>query len=268
MNNFTSLLIFETKKFFKPFLIFSTIWMLMIFLFMSFFDSIKQNAQQIIDLYASFPKELLQAVGKDSTSITNIYGYVGSAIMLYLFLSGCILVIFVVSNSLSQEISNHNILFLLSKPISRLKIYTAKFFAIFINIVLSDLLLFLSLVVSIKILTKETEVDYHIFILIFLALFILQFFFMSVAELIGAKLNSGKTTAIVSFLIILSYLFNLISGMSENAGFLKYISPNFYVGLEKISETRELKFENIAIIVLAIGLIIVGGYLFKNKDIE
>lgn len=265
---FTSLLKFEFSKYFKPTMIFNIVWILLIFLFMSFFDSISQNAAQLDQLYAAFPKEIMEIFGKSANSLSSIYGYFGTQIMLYIILSGCIFTVFSSANSISKEIGNSNILFLLSKPVSRLQIYFAKLVSIILNLVLSNFILFLGTILAIKIFTSQQNLDLQFFVLSYLALFILELFFLSIAQLIGMKLNNSKTVAISSLLVIVSYLLKILSGLSNKADALKYLSVNFYLDLQNLQLDKSLKNESFIVLIVSIGLIIWAGYLFKKRDIE
>lgn len=265
---FRSLLTFETIKYLKVCLYFTITWICLIFLFLAFFDSIKQNATELTALYASFPKELLDTFGKGIDSITSIYGYFGNQIMLYIVISGCIFTVFITSNSLASEIGNRNILFLLSKPISRLKIYSAKFIAIVISLLASNVVLLITTIIAIKILTKENNLDLNFFVLIYIALFILELFFLGLSELLGSKLSSGKVGAIGSLFVIFSYLLNILSGLSDKATELKYLSPNYYLDLASIAVNKALKPEAMLILILGLVFVSIGGYLFKRRDIN
>ncbi len=263
-----SLLKFETLKNFKTSLYFTITWIALSFLFMGFFEPIRQNSDQLTQLYASFPKELLEVFGKGIESLTSIYGYFGNQIMIYIVLSGCIFFIFMSANSLSGEIGNRNILFLLSKPLSRLQIYSAKLFAVLINVLISNLILLASTLLAINFLTKETNLDLGFFILVFVALTILEFFFIGLSELIGSKFASGRAIALGSLYVIVGYLFNTLSGLSDQASFLKYLSPNHYLDLVAISTDRVLKPEALLILIVGIFFTVIGAYIFKKRDIN
>lgn len=268
MDEFKSILKFETVKTIKPFIYFTVVWIALIFLFMSLFDTILKSSDQLIQLYSTFPKELMQAFGKGIDSLTSIYGYFGNQIMLYLVLSGCIFTVFIASNSVAKEVENKSILFLLSKPVSRLQIYTAKFLAILISLLVSNLVLSVATVASIKLLTSQHGLDWGFFVLVYIALFILELFFAGLAELIGSKFGSGKAIALASLYVVASYLLNILSGLADVAKPLKYLSANYYLDLAALSAEKALKPEGILILILAVVFIIIGGYIFTKKDIN
>lgn len=235
--------------------------------FLAFFDGIKANADGILQLYETLPKELLQTFGKDPLSITNIYGYFGNAITLYLFFSSCIFVIFLTINSLLGEINNKSIPFVLSKPISRNSIYWGKNLAIVINSAITNIVLALSTILLIRVLTKETELDYGYFAIIYFGLFVMQLFFIGVAQVFSLKFSS-RATALVSFSVVLSYMVHLVSGFALGADFLKYLSPNYYVNFDEIATTRNFNPSALIVLFLGIALIWLGSVIFRRKDIE
>jgi len=265
---FGSLLKFETKRNFKNFLYFTIIWVLLIFLFMSFFDALKQSSAQIEQLYSTFPKELMSALGKTPESLTSIYGYIANQIMIYMILSGCIFTVFLSSGSIAGEIANRNIIFLLSKPLSRFKIYIAKTISIILNLILSNAILSVATILAIKIFTKEDNLDINFFILIYIALFLLELFFLGFAQFVGIRFNNGKAIAFGSLLVIVFYLLKVLSGITEQADKLKYLSLNYYIDLQNIIDTRAIKADAWIVLILAIIFIILGAFAFRRKDID
>jgi len=265
---FRALLSFETNKYLKVSIYFTIVWIFLLLLYLSFFDVIKDSADQIEQLYAAMPKELIEAFGKGMDSMTTIYGYIGNQVAMYLSLSGCILAVSMAAGSIAGEIGNRNILFLLSKPISRLQIYAAKFIAIVSSLFVSNIILLGITILSINLLTKETDLDLGIFALVYLAIFLLELFFVGLTELLGSKFNSGKAIAICSLVVIVSYLLNVLAGLSEQAEWLKYFSPNFYLDTAGIAIGSGFKVESILIIVLSVVFVIAGGYLFRKRDIN
>lgn len=265
---FRALLSFETNKYLKSTIYFTIVWIFFIFLFLSFYDVIKQSADQIEQLYATMPKELIEAFGKGMDSMASIYGYIGNQVVLYLVLSGGIFAVSMASGSIAGEIGNRNLLFLLSKPISRLQIYSAKFIAIITSLFVSNVVLLLTTIIAIKLLTKENDIDLGIFILIYLAIFLLEVFFATLTELLGSKFTSGKAIAFVSLAVIVSYLLNILSGLSEQADSLKYLSPSYYLDTAAIAVDGILRPESVLIVVLSIVFVIMGGYWFRKRDIN
>lgn len=267
MNGFKQILKFETIKHVKSFSIFTVTWVAIMAIFLAFFDGIKASTDGLMQLYETLPKELLQAFGKDMLTITNIYGYFGNAIILYLLLSSCIFVIILAINSLHGEISNKGLTFLHSKPLSRNSIYFGKTLAIVINSFITNILLCIASIILVQTLTKEAELDYIYFVIIFFGLFVMQLFFVGVAQIVSLKFSS-RATALVSFSVILSYLLHLISGFALGADFLKYITPNYYVNFDEIAVTRSFNPSSLLVLLVGIILIWIGSIIFRNKDIE
>lgn len=267
MKGFKHILVFELAKHAKSFFYFLVAWTAIIAVFLAFFEGLQANTEGILKLYETLPKELLQTFGKDPLTITNIYGYFGNAITLYLFLSSCVFVAVISISTLSGEVNNKSILFLQSKPVSRNSIFFGKIFAIIINSFLLNLVLAVVTIILVSILTNETDLNYGYFLMIFSGLFMMQLFFIGLAQVISLRFSS-KATTIVSFLVIISYLIHLISGFASQADFLKYFSPNYYINFDEIAATQTLGPSSIIIFVLAILLVWIGSLIFSKKDIE
>lgn len=267
MNGFKHILQFEIIKSSRAFIYFFITWVIIIAVFLAFFDGIKANADGILQLYETLPKELLQTFGKDPLSITNIYGYFGNAITLYLYLSSCILVIFISINSITGEINNKSITFLQSKPVSRNSIFFGKILAIVINSFITNLLLAFATIIIVNVFTNEDDLNNTFFFIVFSGLFIMQLFFLGLAQIISLRFSS-KATTLVSFSVIISYLIHLVSGFSKQADFLKYFSPNYYLNFDDMAVSQTISPSSIIILLLAILFIWIGSLLFRTKDIE
>lgn len=265
---FLALLSFESARYFKVTSYFTVTWIFLIFLFMSFFESIKGSSEQLAEIYKTMPPELLDVFGKGLDSLANVHSYFINQIMLYLLLSGCIFFVFITANSLSTAITNRNILFLLSKPVGRFKIYYAKVLALIINLVISNAILLSSSLIAISITTQEKNYDTAYFVLAFFVLTITEFFFIALTEALGAKYSSNKAIALASVYVIIGYLISVLTGLAKEAEFLKYLSPNYYTDLAFVSDTRGLRPEILLLIVLSLVLIALGWYFFQKRAID
>lgn len=259
---------FEIFRQLKNALVFSVVWSMMIVLFMSLYDTIKASSDQLSQLYASFPKGLLDAFGKGQSSLTSLDGYFANQITIYLFITGSIFAIFLVVGTLAREIENKNIIFLLSKPISRASIYFTKLTAIVGGLALTNVILFAVTVLAIKLLTSEPNLDIKFIILNYLAIWMMEILFVGIAALISMLFGSGKATGFGSMLVLFSYLINVMSALAEQVNFLKYLSFNHYLDPALLNTQRVLQPESIFIPLLGIVLILVAYRIFQRKDIS
>lgn len=263
-----ALISFEVKRKLKTTLIFCLVWIGFFILFLSFFDSLKASGEELAKLYETFPKELLQALGKDLEQVTNIYGYFSYSIMLYLVISGSILSVVMLCNSITGEIANGNIVFLISKPISRTKIFVAKYLSLIINLLIGNFILGCAAYIIVRLLTQEDSFNIFYIKHIFFLMLLLELFFATFGLFIATLTNHSRGVAVGVLLVLVSYIFKLIASLSEDASILKYLSANYYVDIEVVKEGTLLNPNIVVIIVSTIILFALALRNFKSKDIQ
>lgn len=262
-----SVLKFETWKQLKVSTYFMGTWAALILLFLSFFEGIRDSAAQIEQLYASFPKELLQVFGKGTESLVSINGFLANQIMAYLVISGCIFAIFQATNSLAGEIGSGNILFLLSKPVSRLQIFIAKFAAVALSALVTNVVLILITAVGIAVLAGEPA-DFSFLIAMYLAAFIMEMLFAALGVMIGTRWNAGRGNAVATLAVIASYLLNILAQLAVQADALKYISADYYIDFARLAKTGQLRPEALILVALTLVFLATGAWLFRRKNID
>lgn len=205
------------------------------------------------------------AFGMDQLNFGEFIGYFGIECGNVLGIGGALFAAITGVSMLAKEEKEHTAEFLLTHPISRTRIVTEKLLAAVAQLVIFNASVIAITVVSIAIV--GVEADALTVALIFLAYFLMQLEILGITFGISAFVRRGELGLGLGFAII-SYFINIISNLTEDLKFLKYITPFGYTGCADIISNCEL---NIAY--LAVGaLLLIAGLAaafvqYNKKDI-
>lgn len=205
------------------------------------------------------------AFGMDRLNFGEFMGFFGVECGNVLGLGGAFFAALLGISVLAKEERDQTAEFLLTHPVSRRKIVEKKLISVFIQIVLLNL--FVSAVTAVSICAIGESPKIRPLFLLLLAYFILQIEIASICFGISAFLNQGGA-GIGLGIAALFYFLNIIANLTEQAKFLKYLTPFGYTeGADIIAdECLDIKYLSvgIAFTVFGIGL---GFYRYCRKDI-
>lgn len=166
---------------------------------------------------------------------------------------------------LAKEEKDHTAEFLLSHPQSRVKIITEKLAAVFVQIMIFNIIAVAVSAVSIKFIDESP--DLKKITLIFIAYFVLQIEIAAICFGISAFLRRSGVGIGLGIATIF-YFLNIIANLTEDAEFLKYITPFGYANGSDIIVNNSINCEYIIVgIVFAIVGILMGYIKYTKKDI-
>lgn len=111
------------------------------------------------------PKSLLAAFGMEKISVTNLMGYYATKQYPTITLFGSIYAVILASGMLSKEENDKTIEFLLSKPVERAEIVTAKLCSIVTLITVFNLLITIIMFISLQA-VKTADYSLKVFLLL------------------------------------------------------------------------------------------------------
>lgn len=236
-------------------------------LVIAFFPTIAQQAESIQKLMAGMPKGLLAAFGMEKISVTDLMGYYTTKQYTTLTLFGSIYAIILASGVLSKEENEKTIEFLLSKPVSRSKIISAKLLSIITIITIFNILITFIMYISLEI-VKTTAYSIKIFLLLSLAALLLQITFASLGFLASVIIRRSQNVLPFSLgLLLVTYFLSIASALAEKLDFLKYFSPFKYVDAVDILTQQRIEPQFLSImLVINLVAIALSYYLYQRKD--
>ncbi|MDD3452992.1 MAG: ABC transporter permease [Bacilli bacterium] len=256
--------IFEIKKYLKS----TIIWILIIFLLgllmISFYPIIKTDLIEFSSLINNYPKPIKNAFGINIDMMSTALGYFSSFPLTFIIicstLQSIILGISIFNNEFKEKVSD----FLLTKPVERKTIVTAKFLAYFTLIIITNLILFFSMYILIIIFNKGS-ININIYFMILFSVLLLQLIFLAVGCLIPTFLKKLKSSLSLSIGIIMG-LYTLSTFVDDEK--LLYFIPFKYFNYKYILREQKYETKYIILSLLVIIVSVIFTYkIYNKKDI-
>ncbi|HZK33058.1 MAG TPA: ABC transporter permease subunit [Tissierellaceae bacterium] len=254
---------FNLKK--KSIVIWSLSIVGFIIFYMAFFPSLSQDTVGLDSIMESFPEEMLYFFGMgEGLSIASLIGYFTltfAMIQLAIAIQGANYGFSI----LSEEERELTADFLLSKPVSRSKIYWSKFFAAFLSLIITSIAIGIGSFLALELFSGGEIYKVSNVIKLLLTVPIFQLFFLSLGMFISLLLKRVRSVLSLSMgLTIGLYVLNSVRGIIDS-DFLGYITPYYYFepGVILKNGEYELKLFLIGIIIIVFSLI--SSYLLYNR---
>jgi ABC-2 type transport system permease protein len=207
-------------------------------------------------------------LGFNSGDLSKASVYFGM-LYLYLLLMATIHAAMLGAAIFAKEERDKTSEFLFAKPVSRTAIITAKLLAVFVNIVIFNLVTFISSVILVGQYNKGESVNGNIAVLM-IGMFILQVLFMVIGSAIAAVKKKPKTAASLSAgILLITYLLSIIIDLNEHIDALKYFTPFKYFEAKNIMSGSGLGLVYIVLsAVLIIALTATTYVFYKKRDLN
>lgn len=240
-----------------------------IIFYMAFFPSMGQDSEALDSIMSNFPEEMLQALGiREGLSISSLIGF------FTLTFSMIQIAIAIQSTNygfsiLSEEERELTADFLMSKPVSRRKIYLSKFFAAFLSLIITSIIIGIGSFIALELFSGGEAYESKNVLKLLLTVPIFQLIFLSMGMFIS--LFFRKIRSVLSFSIGLSigfYVINSVRGIVDSK-ILGYFTPFYYFepGPILLRGEYDLSLFLIGIGIIAISLL--GSYvMYKKRDIH
>jgi len=240
-------------------------------MYVAMFPSIRDKAAEFSDLLAAYPEELIKVLGlsKENLVFDTIEKFISVEHLSIVFP----IILFSMfigwgGSALAGEIDKGTISFLLSKPLSRVKIYFAKYIAGLLALVF---LLIVSIIGIIP-LARLHGLDYlgPNYVAIAVLSFGLGLAVLSLSMFLSALFNDkGKPYFIASAIMILMYVMNLLSVLQESLVNLKYGSFFYYYDYQAAFLKNEYDILSLGVFFdVSIVFTTLGAWWFNKRDIS
>lgn len=263
-------LIWETIKERKwPVVIYSISSVLLLLLYVALYPSLQSQSQQLAEVLKTLPENLLKALGSSPGQLSNftLEALLGSKQFSMVWqLLAAILAISIAGNDLSSEIENGTIEFLLSQPISRLKLYFARFISGSVLLIIFSAvstLLVMPLAVAFNV-AYNAEIYYKLFLVA--SLFSLAVYAISYC-LSAIFSTKGRVFGVGAGLITVMYVAFLVSSLKDNLSSLKYISFFHYFSSDILFSGD---IDKLGILIFVLTIVVsagIGAIVFERRDI-
>jgi ABC-2 type transport system permease protein len=257
----------ELKFYQRVTLIWIVVFAIGIFGYMSIFTSFTSDITTSMKMLESFPTILRAALGIRLDTFFTVFGFFGY-MLTYLWMVGSIQAMNLGIGIMSKEISGKTADFLLSKPVSRIRVLTSKLLAALTLIVITNIVFVFSAYFSAR-LFSDKSFSLSLFILIASTMFIIQLFFLSVGYLISVIAPRIKSVLAYSLPIVFGFfivgLLDSVLGLEAT----RYITPFKYFDIQYILDHGMYDIKYIIIELVVIVICIISSYfIYPKKDIQ
>ncbi|OAS22071.1 ABC transporter permease subunit [Paenibacillus oryzisoli] len=223
---------------------------------------------QINDLMAEMPKSLQVIMGGGALDLSKASGYFG-ILVLYFLLMATIHAAMLGANIIAKEERDKTAEFLFVKPLSRHGIITWKLLSAVVNILIFNLVSWLSSMLIVGAYSKGEAVGGDISI-VMLGMLIVQLLFLVIGTSIAAVHRNAKQAAsLATGFMLITFILSIAIDFNSKLAFLKYVTPFKFYEAKNIMYGGG--FEAVYVIISAVvivGLTVVTYAAFGKRDVH
>lgn len=226
------------------------------------------SGQSINEMLMQLPQSLKAFMGVGTFDLTKATGYYGM-LFLYLAMMATIHASMIGANIIAKEERDKTAEFLFLKPLSRDKIITAKLSAAIVNILILNLITFISSILFIQKYSKGEAVFNEIARLM-VGMFFLQLIFLFIGTAIAAvKKHSGMASSITTGILLLTFILSIAIDMNSKLDNLKYLTPFKYFDAKNLMQAGGF---NLLYVVMSFAIITVLIWVtyefYQSRDLN
>ena len=235
--------------------------------YMTFYPSFASDTGNFMDMLKNYPEALQKALGVAFENITTLLGYY-SFILVYVVLVGAVQSANLGLNSVSKEERDKTAEFLLVKPVSRMKILTAKRASILILVLFTIVVYNIGSYLILKLMVDK-PFDLKTFFLLNSTLLIIQLVFIALGFFIGIFIKRMRTIMPVSLALVFGLFAIGAFAVNADDDKLRYLSPFKYYDYNYIlaNQSFEAGYLIFALILILV-LLITSFIIYQKRDIE
>lgn len=254
----------ELRQNWKAFLIWTAVIAFMLVICVLMFPEMSKEMDSVTDMFSNMGS-FSAAFGMDQVNFGEIMGFYGVECGNMLGIGGGFFAAYLGISILSKEEKEHTAEFLFSHPISRSRVLAEKLGSVFLQILAMNVIIVGISILSFQIIHEDIAVKE--FFLLHLAYLILQFEIACICFGISAFLRQNGIGIGLGLAAIL-YFANIICNLSEQAEFLKYITPFAYGEATDIISNASLELPLVGLgVVVSIVFVILGFGKYTKKDL-
>ncbi len=255
----------ELKQGLSSLIIWTTSIAFLIVICVLMFPEMKDEMDGINDMFSSMGS-FTEAFGMDRISFGTLVGFYTLEAGNILGLGGAFFAALISITILAKEEKDRTAEFLLSHPVSRVRIITEKLAALLLQILIMNVIIWALSVASIAIIGEE--IPWKEINLLHLSYLFLQIELVGICFGISAFLRRGGL-GIGLGIAAMMYFLNIIANISDSAEFLKYITPFGYTEGADIVTNGSLDFAMVSLGMLYAAIGIAAAYWkYSKKDIQ
>lgn len=257
----------ELKAYRKSTIIWAASLSALIVVFMALYPAFTKDIQATKEILSQFPEALRTALNISLGDFFTIYGFYGY-LLSFAILAGAIQAMNLGVGVISKEVSGKTADFLLSKPIARASVVSAKLAAALTAIIVTDVV-FSAVAYASALAVSQDSFGAGTFFLLTSTLFLVQVIFLALGALFSVIIPKVKSVVSVSLPTVFAfYIIGMIGEVLQNDT-VRYISPfkfydpNYIIGNVGLDSTYLIV--EVAFVVVAIALCYT---IYVKKDVR
>ncbi len=229
------------------------------------YPSMKSEMDAVSEMFSSMGS-FTAAFGMDKVSFGTLIGFYVVECGNIVGLGGAFFAALCGISVLAKEEKEHTAEFLMTHPVSRWRVVTDKLIAVILQIVILNVVVYLTAVASIALIGEN--IPWKELNLLHLAYLLLQVETASVCFGISAFLRRSGL-GIGLGIAMLFYFLNLVANITEQADFLKYITPFGYAEGADIVNSLSINGEMLAVgSAFTVAGIVIAYVKYCKKDLR
>jgi ABC-2 type transport system permease protein len=234
---------------------------------MSMFPVFIKDVELTKALLSSLSPTLRNAIGIQLETFFSIFGFY-SYIFLYIILAGSVQAMNLGTSLISKENTSKTAEFLLTKPVTRSQIVTAKLLAAFALLAITNVIYVIA-AVAMAISVSVEPVNMKIFLMISAILLLVQLMFLALGVLVSVIVPKIKSVISVSLPTVFGFFIISMIGSIIGDNAVRYITPFKFYEPNYIINNGSFEMRFVVIEIVFIVAAITAGYIiYARKDIR
>ncbi len=257
----------ELKYYRRSVVVWSLVLAIILLLFLSVYQSLSSQIDTFREIISRYPRALLAAINLRFEMFYSIYGYFGY-ILTFVWVAGAIQAMNYGTSVVSKEVSGKTADFLLSKPISRNRMLSEKFAAVFVLLLITNIIFIAVALLGAK-LFSSGGFDVKIYILLAVTLFFIQLFFVALGFLFGSVLPKIKTVISITLpTVFVLFIIASFGGILDKPQFY-YLTPFKYFDSLYLYQHGTYQYKYLWVLFGFVIICLITSYIIYNrKDIN
>lgn len=257
----------ELKAYRKSTILWTCIMAAVIAFFLALFPAFIKDVADTRKLFETLPESVRKAIGLSLENFFTLMGFY-SYVFSYVVLCGAIQAMNLGTSIISKEVRDKTADFLLTKPVSRKKIMTAKLLAALTSLVITDIFLIAAAIIVVSA-VKSEPYSMKVFLMISATLFFIQLMFMSLGVIISVIVPKIRSVLPISLGTVFGFFFINMFGSLIGDKATRYITPFLYFDSAYIMKNAAYEISFIIVEVVFIIAAVGASYLiYSKKDIH
>lgn len=262
-----NIFVHEMKAYRKSTIIWSVSLVLIIALFMSFYPAFSKDAEGFQKIMEGYPEAIRNAIGFNLGDFFTILGFYCFPLS-FITLCGAIQGMNLGTSIVSKEVREKTADFLLTKPVTRTTVLTAKLMAAFVSIVMTNIV-YLAVTIFIALQVKTDDFSVKILIMLSLTMFFIQLIFLALGIIISVLVPKIKSVLTISLATVFAFYFLGMFSSTTGEEAKRYISPFKYFDTAYIIKHESYEASFLWVGAVIIILAITASYIiYAKKDIH